>query len=245
MSARPMHRIGAVAGSQRRFYIALSLFMVAIVFTGFWPTYFGPLLAGTVDRIPFIHVHAAVYVGWLTLFVAQTAFASAGNMRWHIRLGNIGIAYGVLIIVVGVAVSLTMFAIRVRAGEMDAAQRALMSPLVDMIIFAPIFAAAVYCRRRKPELHKRLMIVAVTTLLIAAVGRMPFLGSPPNFLLLELIFVSPILIAMAYDALTSRIVHWAYVLGAGLLAFEVWWRRDARETETWREVSVWLSQFFV
>ena len=59
---------------------------------------------------------------------------------------------------------------RVRAGEVAAAQAQLLGPLLDMLVFAPLFAAAIYYRR-KPELHKRLMIVATTSLLIAAVGR--------------------------------------------------------------------------
>ena len=153
----------------RRFYLALSAFIALLVFVGFWPTYFGPLFAGTVDKIPFIHFHAAIYVGWLALFTAQTWFAATGRLRAHKRLGKIGIGYGALVLLVGTAAAFTMFAIRVRAGEMERAQLSLLGPLVDMVIFAPFFAASVYYRS-KPQLHKRLMIVATTSLLIAAVA---------------------------------------------------------------------------
>jgi hypothetical protein len=76
----------------RRFYVGLSLLVAAIAFVGFWPTYFGPLLAGTVDTLPLIHFHAAVYVGWLLIFVTQTVFAARGRVDLHVKLGRIATA---------------------------------------------------------------------------------------------------------------------------------------------------------
>ena len=102
-----------------------------------------------------------------------------------------------------------MFALRVRAGDVADAQAQLLGPLLDMLVFAPFFAAAIYYRR-KPELHKRLMIVATTSLLIAAVGRMQFLGEP-RVVLVHLIWTAPILLAMAHDFWRQRRVHPVYV----------------------------------
>ena len=144
---------------------------------GFWPTYFGPLVAGAADKTPIVHLHAAVYVGWLAIFVTQTVLAATGRIAAHMKLGRFAIGYGVLVIAVGLLTAFARFALRVRAGEAADAQAQLLGPLLDMLVFAPFFAAAIYYRR-KPELHKRLMIVATTSLLIAAVGRMQFLGEP-------------------------------------------------------------------
>ena len=244
MSADPLDNTWIGARASRHFYVALSALFGLIVLVGFWPTYFGPLFAGTVDKIPFIHVHAAIYVCWLALFAAQTVLAATGRLRLHMKLGNIGIGYGVLVVIVGIAVSLTMFAIRVRAGQLEQAQLNLLAPLVDMAVFAPCFGAAVYYRRR-PELHKRLMIVATTALLIAAVGRMSFLGTPPNIWLLRLVWVSPILLAIGYDVVKRRVVHPVYVAGLVVLIAEGAWRRGARESETWANICAWLAQYFV
>ena len=103
--------------------------------------------------------------------------AATGRVAAHMKLGRFAIGYGVLVIVVGLLTAFARFALRVRAGEVAAAQAQLLGPLLDMLVFAPFFAAAVYYRR-KPELHKRLMIVATTSLLIAAAARMQFLGEP-------------------------------------------------------------------
>jgi len=244
MSASTLSSAQPARRAPRRFYVALSAFITLIVFVGFWPTYFGPLVGGTVDKIPFIHFHAAIYVGWLALFITQTVLAASGRTRLHIKLGKAGIAYGIVILVVGVAVSFVMFAIRVRAGQMERAQLSLLAPLVDMVVFAPFFAAAVYYRN-KPEWHKRLMIVATTSLLIAAAGRMTLLGTPPNPWLVRLVWVSPILLAMAYDLAKRRTVHPIYVTGVVVLIAEGTWRSGARQSETWAEICRWLATFFV
>lgn len=229
---------------RRRFYVALSLVIAAIVFMGFWPTYFGPMLAGNVDKPPVIHLHATVYVGGLALFITQTVLAARGQTRLHLKLGKIGIGYGVLLVIVGIAVSFAMFAVRVQAGEMHQAQLSLLAPLVDMAVFVPYFGAAIYYRR-KPELHKRLMIVATTALLIAAVGRMPFLGTPPNVWMIRLIWTSPILLAIGYDLFKRRVVHPIYVTGALLLVAEGYWRRGAAQSQTWADICEWLAPLFV
>ena len=153
----------------RRLYVGLAVLATVIAVVGFWPTYFGPLVAGTVDKTPIIHFHAAVYVGWLAIFMTQAALAATGHVAAHMKLGRFAIGYGVLVIAVGLITAFARFAVRVRAGEVVAAQGQLFGPLLDMLVFAPLFAAAVYYRR-KPELHKRLMVVATTSLLIAAVA---------------------------------------------------------------------------
>jgi hypothetical protein len=157
------------------------------------------------------------------------------------KLGRVAIGYGVLVIGAGLLATFGMFTLSVRAGEITAAQTALLGPLLDMLVFAPLFAAAVWYRR-KPELHKRLMIVATTSLLIAAVSRMPFLGQPRNLLLVHLIWTAPILLAMAHDFWHQRRVHPVYVLGLVVLVLEGPLARiTVRGTEPWRAFSGWLA----
>jgi len=225
----------------RRLYVGVAVLAIAMAAVGFWPTYFGPLLAGGVDKPAIIHFHAAVYVGWLALFLTQVTLASTGRVAAHMRLGRIAIGYGVVVIVAGLIAAFGMFALRVHAGDMVAAQRQLVGPLLDMFVFAPVFAAAIYYRR-KPELHKRLMILATTSLLIAAVARMPFFGQPRNVLLIQLVWSTPILVAMAHDLWRHRRVSAIYALGLVVLALEGPAMRNAvRDTEAWGAVAAWLA----
>jgi hypothetical protein len=223
--------------ASNRLYIGLSLLVTAIAFVGFWPTYFGPLLAGTVDKLPVIHLHAAIYVGWLAIFIAQTVFAATRRMDLHVRLGKLGIGYGVLVIVMGVTVAISMFAVRVHAGQVEDAQTRLVAPLSDMVFFTPLFAAAVWLRR-KPEIHKRLMIVATTVLLVAAVGRMTFVGRPWPMLL---VWSSPLLLGAAYDVVRRRAIPWIYLLGVVVIVARAFGARLAGETAVWHEWTAWLA----
>jgi hypothetical protein len=182
-----------------------------------------------------------VYVGWLAIFVTQTVLAATGRIAAHMKLGRFAIGYGVLVIAVGLLTAFARFALRVRAGEAADAQEQLLGPLLDMLVFAPFFAAAIYYRR-KPELHKRLMIVATTSLLIAAVTRMPFLGQPRNLLLVHLIWMAPILLAMAHDYWRQRRIHAVYVAGLVVLLLEgPLVRAHARTSELWLNMSGWLA----
>jgi hypothetical protein len=227
-------------GSPRRLYVGLALLAIAIAFVGFWRSYFGPLFAGVVDKPAIIHFHATIYVGWLAIFLTQVVLAATGRAALHMKLGRIAIGYGVLVIAAGLLATFGMFVLRVRAGEVAEAQGRLAGPLLDMLVFAPLFAAAVYYRR-KPELHKRLMIVATTTLLIAAVGRMPFpadLRSP----LVHLVWTLPILVAMAHDYWRQRRIHPVYVLGLVVLVAEgPLLRGIIRSSEEWTELTARLA----
>jgi hypothetical protein len=235
------HRAIAVPRAQARMgYVWVGTLIAAIAVVGFWRTYFGPLLAGNVDVLPLIHFHVAVYVGWLVLVITQAALAAMGRVDLHMSLGRFGIGYGVVVILAGLLVGFGMFVVRVRAGAAPEAIGRLFGPVVDMLIFAPLFAAAIYYRRR-PGLHKRLMILATTTLLVAAVGRMrPFL---PSFALQQLVWCSPILLMMAYDYAKQRIVHLVYVFGLLLLLAESQpVRMAARTSDAWRSFGAWLAE---
>ena len=72
-------------------------------------------------------------------------------------------------------------------------------------------------------MHKKLMTIAATTLLVAAVGRMSFLPAPPGGLaVMFLVWSSPVLLAVVYDWRHSRGVHPVYITGLVAFAFRVW-----------------------
>lgn len=209
--------------------------LIAIV--GFWPTYFGPLVRGTIAHPPLIHLHAIVFTGWLALFLAQAVLAATGRLTWHLRLGRIGIGYGVLLIAVGLSTAVIRSAV-LPPGE---AEGLLFAGFADMTVFSSFFGAAILFRRR-PQVHKRLMMVAATTLLIAAVARMAFIPAPPDGLAAFVaIWCSPIVLAMVYDFQGRRLVHPAYLIGLGafLLRISTGW---IAETAAWSTVTGWLAQ---
>jgi hypothetical protein len=222
----------------RRFFIAVGVFMTLIVVVGFWRSYFGPLIRGTIDQPLLIHVHAAVFMGWIALFITQVTLAAKGRLRWHQKVGTIGMWYGVVLVAVGLLTGVIRSADRVIAGG-NAAQLLYVASL-DMALFAPFFAAAVFYRRR-PQLHKRLMLVAATILLVAAVARFPFYPAGPLRIHLRMMLWSvPILAAIAYDFRNKLGLHAVYICGLAGLAFRNY-SVALSQTDGWLAVTDWVT----
>jgi hypothetical protein len=221
----------------------MALLATLLAAIGFWPTYFGPLLAGTVDKPVIIHVHAAVFVTWLGLVITQATLAASGRVALHVRLGPWLFGFGVLVIAMGLTVALERFGHTYLVnGDLPTAQRKLFGPVRDMLVFAPLLAAG-WIYRRRPEIHKRIMLVATNVLLVAAVSRMLFLGKPVPEPLFLLVWPLPIYIAMAHDYLTKRLIHPAYVIG---LAVMVAMRLvvPLHDSQPWLAFTGWLATLY-
>src|SRR5688572_876778 len=129
-----------VISAQRRshwFYAGLALFLIATVVTGFWPSYFGTLLGGGVARPMVMHVHGAIFTGWMALLVLQVGLAATGRVRTHRRVGTFGIGYGAAVFVMGVIATFAAPVIHVHNGDWTAERAAgfLILPIGDMILF--------------------------------------------------------------------------------------------------------------
>jgi hypothetical protein len=234
-----------VARSRPPIYLGVAFLTVAIALAGFWPKYFGPLVTGTLQTITMIHIHAAVFVGWLLIVGSQAWLAATGRTALHIRIGKVAIWWGVLVIVVGVTTAFVVFADRIAAGNVEEAQNKLFVPLTDILVFVPFFLAA-WLLRRRPELHKRLIIVATTCLLIAAVHRIPFLGGrPPPVPQLLAVWLAPIYIGMIHDFIKTRRVSPIYLLGIAAVLFLKFGRMGMYRSEAWRDLAAWFTTFFV
>ena len=212
------HAGTSVGAATSRFYVYLSLWMWVLAIGGFGPGLVEQIAAGTWLSMPLVvHMHAIVYLGWLALFTYQVSLPGSGRVEQHRKLGKYLAGYAILMVVVGITVMLSRFAERVAGGQLELAQAVLIHPLTDMFVFPTLFGLAVYFRRLSAT-HKRLMVTATTMLLIAAVGRMGFLGNPPNILLYDLLWLSPIWVAMIRDAVVYRRLHPAYGISLVLLA---------------------------
>ena len=197
--------------------MAIAVGVAALVAWGFWPSYFGPLSRGQANRPWIIHVHAAVFLGWVGLLIAQAAAIAQGRVSQHRRIGLAGAAYGALVLLLGVVVSIAAPVIRLRAGQMPAgiAERVVLYNLTDILLFGAFFSAAMATRRR-PELHARWIISATTAMVGAAVGRVV-----TGDILYFFVWMSPIFAAIAIDLSTRRRLH--PIFAFSLAAFFVAW----------------------
>jgi hypothetical protein len=238
--ARPRAR-----AARSKLYVGLALMIAAVVLVGFSRSFYGTFFADAAHPW-IIHVHAAVYVGWLALLIAQTVLAARGEIATHRRVGKFGIAYGALVWSLGLIVSIAMPVINVRSGRwpMEQGEQFLAIPLGDMVLFGGFFGAAI-AYRGKHEIHKRLIILASVAVMFAAVGRAftnvgvllgdpdAALGGVPARLLL---WYSPVLVAIAHDLVTRRRIHPVYFIGVVAMAV-AFLRLPYSQTDHWHGIA--------
>jgi len=207
-------RVEPQSQTTRRFYVGVSLLMTAIVVSGFWTPYYGPLLRGMANFPWLFHVHGVVFMGWMALLIVQGALVSMRRTPVHRKVGRYGIAYGYLVLAVGLVMTFAapLYHVSADGWDIDRAASALTLPLGDMILFAGFFTAAVVYRRR-PEIHKRLIVVSTVVLLFAADARL----IPTRPLPLLLLWLSPLFVAMEYDLWSRGRIHQTYLAALPLL----------------------------
>ena len=201
--------------TDRLFYGGMALAVLAIVFVGFMRTFYLSSYFGRPTPSTLRVVHGIAFTSWVVLFAIQTALIAAGRRTIHRRLGYAGAVLAATMVVLGLRLAIDA-ALVGRAPLGLQPLEFLIIPVFDMLVFAPLVAAAVYFRRQA-ETHKRLMLVATISLLGAAMARVtgtPGAGGPLVF------FGVPdlmILAGMLYDRRTRGHVHPAYKWGGGFV----------------------------
>lgn len=228
---------------ERFFYTGMAAAILLTVFAGFSRTYYLRPVFQTQPLMPLLHMHGLIFTCWIALFLTQTTLVAAKRTRTHMRLGIAGGVLAVLMVLIG---SLTAI---VRAKTVQAPPGFpnplvfLTIPLGDMLVFAILISAAFYFRRR-PDIHKRLMLVATIGILPAAVARLPFnfilQGGPIAFFGLADLFIIPCLI---WDLVTRGRPHRATVLAAALIVISQPLRLVIGNTHAWLVFATWLTQW--
>jgi hypothetical protein len=211
----------------------MALVAVFTVFVGFAPTYYLKNVTGAPPLPPLVHVHGLLFTAWIILLMAQTSLVAMKRTDLHRRLGIAGAVLAGLMTVVAYVTALSAL----HRGRMTAEFLAV--PLTTVVLF-PAFVTAALILRRNPEAHKRLMLIATTELLIAAVGRWPVIvGLPPiaSYAVTDM-FVVALLI---YDLLSRRRPHPATVCGGLIFIASQPLRQMLGGTGTWLAFVHWLS----
>jgi hypothetical protein len=191
--------------TQPHFYFAMALLVGAIVAIGFGRH----AVARLARPLPWlVHLHAAVFTIWVLLFGAQAWLVRAGRVPAHRKLGRWAGWLGASMPFLGLATALLMTARELDPGQAGAADLAI--PINDMLTFGTAFALALHWRRR-PELHRRLMLMATCALTVAAFARFPAWAVPARW---WYAYVDALVMGAALrDLLRTRRLHPAFAWG--------------------------------
>jgi hypothetical protein len=117
-----------------------------------------------------VHAHAVVFMGWVTIYLAQNVLVATGRRALHRQLGWVAAGWIVLMLPLGVMVTMTM----VRQGRVPFFFRPLQFLIFDpatLVAFAGLTVAAILLRRRT-DWHRRLNFCATALLLGPGFGRL-------------------------------------------------------------------------
>ena len=219
----PIHRL-VNRTAERIFFSGMAILLCVVVFIGFSPTYFRAGMFRAPLPSPILHIHGAVFTLWMILFVVQSALISARRVVWHRSLGTIAFCLPPIMIILGVIAAIDALGRKVRIGPLDPAVSSAI-PLIGIVGFTIVIFAS-WRARRKPDSHKRLILLATVGLTEAAFGRFPWdrLGIPPAAGAVTGLGIL-ILLVLAYDLVSLHRIHrstaWAAPLTFAFGAFAV------------------------
>ena len=152
-----------------RFYTVMAFAIAAGVFAGFTRTYYARSYFHS-PAIPFwVHVHGAVFTGWILFYLLQNLLAMYGRMKLHRSLGIVGGILASGVVVLGSAVALRQ-ARQGRFFPFPDRYSLLAVSFGQMALFA-VFIYFGLRLRRDGETHKRLILMATQLFFFPAFGR--------------------------------------------------------------------------
>jgi hypothetical protein len=113
-------------------------------------------------------------------------------------------------------------------------------PLGDMVLFAGFFGTAV-AFRGKPEVHKRLVLLACIAVMFAGAFRLSYVLNRP---LQIAVWYLPLVAGMVYDRYKLGRVHPVYWIGAAIMAVALL-RIPFGETALWHGIGTRLLTPFL
>jgi hypothetical protein len=205
--------------SERKFYSRMAIFMVALVFIGFAPSFYLRNLVPSYPRPnptlpPTVIFHGLMFTLWMTLVVIQTQLVSARRVETHMKLGKAAMFLAVALVPV-----MYLTAVWGVARESHPPFTDGLNWTAIPLAVIPAFAFLIYeawRRRKEAQWHKRLMLGA-TILFVAGPGfsRIPL--APPSFwgFTIQLLVGIAILFAplVIWDRRTQGKIHPATTTG--------------------------------
>jgi hypothetical protein len=175
---------------ERLFYVIAGSLMLVATAVGFSPFLihgkgFG---GGEITRqiVPLVVVHGLAMFSWIVLFLVQSIFILNGNRRLHMRIGVVGALLAGVVVILGSATATLSIRYNPEAQLFGGPRFFLAIMLGEMLSFGVLVGVAIIYRRR-PEIHRPMMLLASLMIISGSLGRFPYIGQfaimPPLYVL--------------------------------------------------------------
>jgi small basic protein len=160
----------------RLFYSGAAVLLLALMFLGFQQFYLhgkaypNRELASTIRTL--LILHGIGMTAWMLLFLVQPLLIMSGDRAVHSMLGQIGAVLAACIVVLGLRLGIE--ATLISPPELKiwglSPKQFMAVPIISIMIFAGFVIAGVWNRRR-PKVHRPMMLLATLAAMPAAVSR--------------------------------------------------------------------------
>lgn len=238
------------------FYLWFSIATAVTAFVGFVPSFWGPMTHGAYLPSPSLAIHGFVFSLWPLYMTLQAWLVASGRTIRHRDIGLIGIALATAMSIFGVMAAIDQTRRAAAVDALDAGLNFMILPVSQVVLFAILIVCAMVNIRR-PEWHKRLLVVTTAMLMEGPFGRLltfyfifhgklpvpAGMPSPPPPVdsgfplgIFDLFLIIPIV----YDWRTRGRPHAAYLLGGATIILMRLLRGPVSVTPAWHSIASWI-----
>jgi hypothetical protein len=204
--------------TSQRLFVVYAIAIAAMMFAGFAKNYYLRAWLGTRAIPAMVHVHGLVMTAWVVLFLTQTLLVAKRRTDFHRKLGLAGASLAIIVVGLGVyTISGSIIRQRLDTSARLYALEFVAFDGLSLLLFGGLVLMALRLRSR-PQTHKRLMLVAMISLLPPAFGRFVayFTHDHVEIIVLLLIYTS-MLTCVFLDTLRNRRLHPAFAWSGALV----------------------------
>ena len=150
------------------FFFLAHLVLLVVVLVGFSPTFYLRPLFKTRPLPAVLYLHGAVLTFWFLLAVLQGWLIRTQRLRLHRRVGYVSAGYAALVVVMGLIADARL-ASEIESPS-DAENIVFWGNLFTLMLFTAFVSLGVVFRKR-PEAHKRLILLASFSIVGPAMAR--------------------------------------------------------------------------
>jgi hypothetical protein len=252
----PLEEVRAKVSSRsnpaRFLYAAVSAVLFVLMLVGFQQFYLhGQAYPGHPFPPPIkglLIAHGTAMTGWMVLFLVQPLLIVSGNRRMHMSLGMIGAVLAAGIVVLGILTPIATTRVEPDMVLWGFNRKQFMAiPIISILTFGTFVAIGVWNRRR-PEIHRPMMLLATLSVIAAATDRitgLPDIYAPTIWgRLFGPFFVALVIGALflAVKTALTRSFDRRFAGGFGMLIVVWVFIMKIAPTTAWDRVASWLTQ---
>lgn len=217
--------------SDHVFFLVIAIWITIICILGFTRTLSAD--NAPVTTLPyFTAIHGLISSGFILIYLFQNILMNTEKYRYlHYKLGWVGLIFLIATFVSGIGVAIMTAQMRGKPVE------AIGESIIKFFV-AFVFGIAGIYYRKKPFLHKRLMLLCAMVLAVAAVTRLVIFGyvAAGSFLSYFLFFLSPLFALILYDAFVYHKIFRVSIYGFVFIFLFIFMSGFLWQTKNWENI---------